>query len=128
MAVAAGMVDESPGAAVVADVEVPAEPLGAAGEDVEQRVVLDVSEGEAPGVIAKDVGDGEPRAFGAAHLLGGLQRLQGAFDGLEPCAGEVGVDAGGGEALVSEEGLDGADVGALLDEPGGEGVTQGSGG
>src|SRR3990172_5954273 len=53
-----------------------------------------------------------------------LQSVQGALDVLEPALGQVGVERGGVEALVSEQGLDRLEPGAALDQVGREGVTE----
>ena len=49
-------------------------------------------------------------------------------DGVaESVAGKVGVDLGGGDALVTQHLLHGAEVGTVLDELGGEAVAEGMG-
>src|SRR5260370_29366281 len=55
---------------------------------------------------------------------GRLQVVEGALHLREPGLGQVGVDGGGVEALVTEQGLDGLEAGASLDEVGGESVSE----
>ena len=47
---------------------------------------------------------------------------------LQPLAGDVGVDGGGGDVGVAQQHLHGAQVGAVVEQVGGEGVAQGVGG
>ena len=54
-----------------------------------------------------------------------LRGVEGALDGEDAAAGDVGVAFGGAEAGVAEEFLDVADVGAVFEEVGGESVAEG---
>jgi len=51
----------------------------------------------------------------------------GVVDLFHAIGGQVGVDLGGGEALVAEEFLDAAEVGAVVEQVGGEAVAEGVG-